>query len=117
MIRLSVDPRLWGTCWEGVPGCGDGRVLLLEAVVSGLHPRVRGAYRSDVRGMATAKLKLPWSVGSHGGRSSTEDGRGVAVTGAPEVLVAGTVVGASLETPETLVAGTAEVPTTGTGIP
>ena len=86
-------------------------------MVGQLHPRVRGASISDARGMATAELKLPWSGGHLGGRSSTEDGRGVAVKETPEVLLAGTAEGASTETPEALLAGTAELLMTVTGIP
>ena len=70
-----------------------------------------GACSSDARGPETAKLKVPWSGGRLGGRSSTEDGQVVAVMGTREVLVAGTAEVPRKETPKALVAGTAKVPT------
>ena len=78
---------------------------------------MRGACSSDARGPQTAEVKVPWSGGRFGGRSSAEDGRVVTVMGTPELLVAGTAKVLRTETPEALVAGTAEVPTTVTGIP
>ena len=73
----------------------------MEQYKTSLPPRVTGAWRSDDWGTETAEVKAPWS-GSHlGGQSSTEDGRVVAVTGTPEVMVA----------------GKPEVPKTVTGIP
>ena len=55
---------------------GEGSLLggCTWGVVGRLHPRVRGASRSDERGTATAKLKLPWSGGCLGGQSNAEDG-------------------------------------------
>ena len=97
---------LGGCTW----GHGDGRELLLKAVVGWLHPRVRGASRS-------AELELPWLGGCLEGKSITEDRRGVAVTENPEALVAGMAEGASTEAPEALLVGTVEVFKTVTGIP
>ena len=39
--------------------------------------------------MENAEVKVPWSGGHLGGRSSPQDGRVVAVIGIPEALVAG----------------------------
>ena len=50
----------------------------MSAVVTSLHPWVKGACSSDYRGTETAE-----------GRSKAEDGCVIEVTGIPEVLVAG----------------------------
>ena len=71
---------------------------------------MRGACSSDAHGPETAKVKVPWSGGCFGGRSNTEDGRGVSVVGTPEALIEGTTEGLRPESAEALVVETAKLP-------
>ena len=48
---------------------------------------MRGACFSDDRDMETAEVRVRWSGGCRGGRSSADDGFFVEVTGTPEALL------------------------------
>ena len=78
---------------------------------------MRGAWGSDDWGMETGEVRATWSGGLLGVRSSTENGRVVAVPGAPEALVVGKpkVPKAVTGNPEVVDVGIPKVPTTLSG--
>ena len=100
-VRVAWPGSLW-----------ISRGLREPAVVTSLHPRVRGACSSETCGTETAEVEVPWLGGHLGGRSKAEECRGVAVEGAPKALVVGTAEDGRgvAGIPEALVVGTTEGP-------